>query len=299
MIVYWLVLLLVSLTQRLPRRLCYRIAGGVGDLVYVFWPSGRSNVIDNMRHVLGPEATDKEIRATARRSFRNYLKLLVDFARNTDIDPATVEGRLEAIGFEHLDQAFEHLDQAFEHGRGVLLVGSHLGDWEIAGIALANRGYRVSAVSETLGNERINRMAIRSRAARGIQLIPMEYALKRVYGALRRNEAVGLVIDRPLPPDEGVPVEFFGQRISWPTGPAALALRTGARIVTGYLVRNERGDYIGEIFPPLEYETTGDQDADVQRITQQLVSIQENLIRRYPDQWFMFRRMWPSARGQS
>lgn len=286
MIVYWLVLLLVFLTQRLPRRLCYRIAGSAGDLVYVFWPSGRSNVIDNMRHVLGPEATDKEIKATARRSFRNYMKLLVDFARSTDIDPATIEGRLEAIGLEHLDQAFER-------GRGVLLVGSHLGDWEIAGIALANRGYRLSAVSETLGNERINRMAIRSRAARGIQLIPMEYALKRVYGALRRNEAVGLVIDRPLPPDEGVSVEFFDQRISWPAGPAVLALRTGARIVTGYLVHNEGDDYIGEIFPPLEYETTGDQDADVQRITQQLVSIQESLIRRYPDQWFMFRRMWP------
>ncbi|MCJ7618776.1 MAG: hypothetical protein MUP64_00990 [Anaerolineae bacterium] len=293
MIVYWLVLCLVFLTQHLPLSLWYRIASSVGDLVYVFWPSGRSNVVDNMRHVLGPEAADKEIRATARRSFRNYLKLLVDFARSTDIDPATVEGRLKAIGVEHLDQAFEHLDQAFERGRGVLLVGSHLGDWEIAGIALANRGYRVSAVSETLGNERINRLAIRSRAARGIQLIPMEYALKRVFGALRRNEAVGLVVDRPLPPDEGVSVEFFDQRISWPTGPAILALRTGASIVTGYLVRNEQDDYIGEIFPPLEYETTGDQDADVRRITQQLVTIQEDLIRRYPDQWFMFRRMWP------
>ena len=298
MIVYWLVLCLVFLTQHLPLSLCYRIASIVGDLVYVFWPSGRSNVIDNMRHVLGPEATEKEIHATARRSFRNYLKLLVDFARNTDIDRTAVEARLATKGVGHLDQAFENLDQAFEHGRGVLLVGSHLGDWEIAGIALANRGYPVSAVSETLGNKHINRLAIRSRAARGIQLIPMEYALKRVYAALRRNEAVGLVVDRPLPPDEGVSVEFFDQCISWPTGPAVLALRTGAKIVTGYLVRNQGDDYVGEIFPPLEYEITDDQDGDVQRITQQLVSIQEDLIRRYPDQWFMFRRMWPSPRGQ-
>jgi lauroyl/myristoyl acyltransferase len=299
MIVYWLVLCLVFLTQRLPRGLCYWIASNVGDLVYLCWPSGRSNVIDNMRHVLGPQATDKEIRAVARRSFRNYLKLLVDFARNTDIDPATVEARLEPIGVEHLDQAFEHLDQAFEHGKGVLLVGTHLGDWEIAGIALANRGYPVSAVSETLGNERINQMAIRSRAARGIQLIPMEYALKRVYAALRRNEAVGLVVDRPLPREEGVPVEFFGQQISWPAGPAVLALRTGARIVTGYLIRNQGDDYIGEIFPPLEYDTTDDQDADVQCITQSIVSLQEDVIRRYPDQWFMFRRMWPSTPERS
>ncbi len=290
MIVYWLVLCLVFLAQHLPLRPCYRIAGIVGDLVYVFWPRGRRNVIDNMRHVLGPEATDREIRATTRRSFRNYLGLLVDFARSS-MEPSALEGKLKASGWEHLDAAFAH-------GKGVLLVGSHLGSWEMAGVALVKRGYRVSAVSETLGNERINRMAIRFRAARGIELIPMEYALKRVYGALRRNEGVGLVTDRPLPPDEGVLVDFFDQHIPWPTGPAILALRTGARLVTGYLVRNERDDYIGEIFPALDFEITDDQEADVQRITQQLVSIQEDVIRRYPDQWFMFRRMWPSMRGQ-
>jgi KDO2-lipid IV(A) lauroyltransferase len=244
-------------------------------------------VIDNLRHVLGPEATDKEISNTARRCFRNYLRLLVDFARASRMDAATAEARVKGTGWEHLDEAFGH-------GKGVLLVGTHLGSWEVAGVILANRGYRVNAVSETLGNERINRMATRSRSERGIQLIPMEYALKRAYRALRQNEAVGLVTDRPLPQEEGTPVDFFGQRITWPTGPAALALRTGARLITGYLVRSEDNGYVGQIFPPLEVESSGDNDTDVQRITQEFVRIQEDLIRRYPDQWFMFRRMWPA-----
>jgi lauroyl/myristoyl acyltransferase len=289
MVVYWLAMCLVYLARHLPLTICYAVADGAGDLVYIFWPRGRANVMDNMRHVLGTQATERETRETARRSFRNYLRLLVDFARTATSDPADVEGRVKGTGWEHLDEAFRR-------GKGVLMVGSHLGNWEVAGIMLAGRGYRVNAVSETLGNERINRMAMESRAAQGIELIPMEYALKRVYAALRRNEAVGLVTDRPLTTDKGVPVEFFGQRVAWPSGPAVLALRTGATIVTGYLVRNERNDYVGEIFPPLEIETTGDQDADVQRITQRLVSIQEGLIRRYPDQWFMFRRMWAEQR---
>jgi lauroyl/myristoyl acyltransferase len=289
MVVYWLAMCLVYLARHLPLTICYAVADGAGDLVYIFWPRGRANVMDNMRHVLGTQATERETRETARRSFRNYLRLLVDFARTATSDPADVEGRVKGTGWEHLDEAFRR-------GKGVLMVGSHLGNWEVAGIMLAGRGYRVNAVSETLGNERINRMAMESRAAQGIELIPMEYALKRVYAALRRNEAVGLVTDRPLTTDKGVPVEFFGQRVAWPSGPAVLALRTGATIVTGYLVRNERNDYVGEIFPPLEIETTGDQDADVQRITQRLVSIQEGLIRRYPDQWFMFRRMWAERR---
>ncbi len=289
MVVYWLTLCLLWLTRHLPLKLCYTVAGVVGDLVYVFWPKARKNVLHNLGHVLGPQATNPEITATARRSFRNYMRLLVDFARTSTTDPATVEARLKVTGWEHLDEAFRH-------GRGVLLVGSHLGSWETAGLALVNRGYRVSGVSESLPNERINRLAVESRAALGIELIPMEYGLKRVYAALRRNEAVGLVTDRPLSPGEGTPVQFFGQSITWPTGPAVLALRTGAKIVTGYLVRNDRGDYFGELYPPLEFEATGDRDSDVQRITQQIVSIQEDLIRRYPDQWYMFRRMWPTVR---
>jgi KDO2-lipid IV(A) lauroyltransferase len=292
MIVYGLAVCLLFLTQHLPLRFCYWTADILGDLVYAFWPTGRRNVIDNMHHVLGPAATDAEVRGIARRCFRNYLRLLVDFARTTITDPSTIEEKLKGEGWENLDEAFEY-------GKGVLLVGSHLGNWEIAGVALASHGYSVNAVCESLGNERINRLAIRFRATSGIDLIPMEYGLKRVYRALRRNEAVGLVTDRPLSPDEGMPVEFFGQRIAWPTGPAVLALRTGAKIVTGYLVRNSDNDYVGEIYPPLEFKPSGDKESDVQRLTQQIVRIQEDLIRRFPEQWYMFRRMWPNAHDES
>jgi len=292
MIVYWLALCLLFLTQHLPLKFCYWVGSIVGDLVYIFWPKGRSNVLDNVRHVLGTEASEKEIKNTARRCFRNYLKLLVDFARMPRTDPATIEAKLKSNGWENLDEAFQH-------GKGVIVVASHMGSWEVAGLAMASRGYPLNAVSESLGNERINRLGVEFRARLGIELIPMEYALKRVFRALRRNEAVGLVTDRPLPPDEGTPVEFFGQRITWPAGPAVLALRTGAKIVTGYLARNADDDYIGEIFPALQFEATGDAGADVQRLTQQIVRIQEDLIRRFPDQWYMFRRMWPEEHEES
>jgi KDO2-lipid IV(A) lauroyltransferase len=168
-----------------------------------------------------------------------------------------------------------------------------MGNWIVAGVVLNGRGYSISGVYESLTNERLDRMIVRFAKHLGASLIPMEYALKRVYRTLRRNEAVALVIDRPLPPTEGTPVEFFGQWITWPTGPALLALRTGAQIVVGYLASSSDGGYVAEIYPALEVEVTGDEDADVQRITQQLVRVQEDSIRRFPDQWYMFRRMWP------
>ena len=285
MFVCWLVLCLIFIAQHLPLKLCYRIASVLGGVVYLCWPKGRRNVLHNMRHVLGPEASEKQVKLAARRSFVNYMKLLVDFTRMPRTGPAALENRLKSKGWEHLDKALEH-------EKGVILVASHMGSWDVAGVVIAGRGYPTNAVSESLGNEKINRLAIEFRSQWGIKLIPMEYALKRVYKALRDNEAVAIVPDRPLPPTEGTPVDFFGERITWPTGPALLALRTGARIITGYLVRNADDDYVGELYPAVEVATTGDENVDVQLITQQIVRIQEDSIRRFPDQWYMFRRMW-------
>src|SRR5207244_3683928 len=113
--------------------------------------------------------------------------------------------------------------------------------------------------------------------------------------ALKKNEAVTILFDKPEP-DQGVPVQFFGETAYVPAGPGAIALKTRAAVVVGYCVRMP-GDktFYGAVNPPLEYESllTGNKDEDIRIITQQMVSEMEKVIRRYPDQWYMFREMWP------
>jgi len=280
---------LIFLAQRLPLKVAYGIASLVGDLLFLLWRRGRANAIDNMRHVLGPGATDLEVRGTVQRSFRNYVKVLVDFVRLPRTSDKEVESRVQGEGWEHLDRALEG-------GKGALLVGTHLGSWDLAGLALAARGHELYVVAERQKPPWLNRIACDWREARGIHLIFMERTLKPLFRALARNQLVGIVVDRPWPEGEGVTVEFFGQMISWPSGPAALALRTGAQVITGYLVRTLDGHFKGEIFPPLEFQPRGDKFEDLRRLSQKIVTLQEELIRRYPDQWYMFRRIWPSSR---
>ncbi len=289
LVTYGLFLGLIFLAQRMPLRVAYGIASLAGDLLFHLWRRGRVNAIDNMRHVLGPGATDLEVRRTAQRSFRNYMKVLVDFVRLPRTSDKEVESRVQGEGWEHLDRALEG-------GKGALLVGTHLGSWDLAGLALAARGHELYVVAERQRPLWLNRVARNWREARGIYLIFMGRTLKPLFRALARNQLVGIVVDRPLPEGEGVTVEFFGQIISWPSGPAALALRTGAQIITGYLVRTSDGHFKGEFFPPLEFQPRGDKFEDLRRLSQKIVTLQEELIRRYPDQWYMFRRMWPSSR---
>ncbi len=279
---------LISLAQRLPLRVTYGIASLVGDVLFLLWRRGRANAIDNMRQVLGPGATDLEVRRTAQRSFRNYMKVLVDFVRLPRTSDKEVESRVQGEGWEHLDRALEG-------GKGALLVGTHLGSWDLAGLALAARGRELYVVAERQKPSWLDRVARDWREARGIHLVFMERTLKPLFGALARNQLVAIVVDRPLPKGEGVTVEFFGQMIPWPSGPAALALRTGAPVIIGYLVRTSHGHFQGEFLPPLEFQPSGDKFEDRRRLSQEIVTLQEELIRRYPDQWYMFRRMWPSS----
>jgi lauroyl/myristoyl acyltransferase len=186
---------------------------------------------------------------------------------------------------------WEHLDRALEKGEGVLVVGTHLGNWDLAGALMIARGYSLAAVAENLSNPYIDRWAWRVREMRGIQLMSMGEAPLKIYRALGHNRVVAVVTDRPLYAD-GVPILLFGAETRWPKGVAALALRTGAQVVTGYLVRDRDGAFTAEVVP-IEYQRTGDRESDIQRLTQKVAEVQEGFIRRYPDQWYMFRRMWP------
>ena len=68
------------LLRRLPLRVSYAVADGIGSLAFTFWRTGRQNLLANYAVVL-PDAAAKQRRQVARRSLQNYCRYLVDFMR--------------------------------------------------------------------------------------------------------------------------------------------------------------------------------------------------------------------------
>ena len=89
-------------------------------------------------------------------------------------------------------------------------------------------------------------------------------------------------------------MQFFNAETRVPGGAATLAVRAGANVVAAAAVRNGNV-FDAYISPLISFEPSGDAGRDVQAITQGVMSWLEGLIRRHPDQWFMFRDMWPEA----
>lgn len=286
---YWSFQIVSHLSAWVPQRFGYLVGSIMGDIGYLFWKRHSANAVSNMRRVMGESADWRVVKETARDSFRNYFKTMVDFLRFPHLSLSQINSAISS------QQGWDDLDKALARGKGVLALSAHLGNWDMAGPLLGNLGVPVYAVADTFEPKRIDDIINGARERAGLRIIKLEtHSLRQIFTALKKNEIVLLLVDKPEP-DEGVPVQFFGETAYLPAGPAAIVLKTRSALMFGYCARRRGDKTFTGVLEPIEYEhlLTGEKEKDIQIITQQIVSRMEEVIRRYPDQWYMFRQMWP------
>jgi KDO2-lipid IV(A) lauroyltransferase len=276
---WWLVSLLI---RWLPLKVSYALARLAADAVYFGWRKGRICAQTAMYRALGEQADPQRADQLARQSFRNFAQYLVDFLRLPRLKPEQLKTRV-------VFQGWENVEEAWKEERGLLLIGLHLGHYDLAA-AFVRKHYPLSVVAQTFSPARINRWVQGIRAKLGIKVIPKEKVWE-IATLLRRKQAVGLLIDSP-PENAAVTVNFLGAPCQVPAGPALLSLRTGARIITGGLVRQKGNQWVCFFDRCIQYCATGNLKEDVQQLTQHIMDSLEELVKKYPEQWYIFRSLW-------
>ena len=265
----------------------YRIASLLAGVVFASWQTGRENAINNMSHVLGKPAQHPETQRVAKKSMENYSWYLADFLSWMRMTPRRLQSRVREFNGE------EHIAEALEAGKGVIFVSGHFGLWDLGGAMLAQR-FPVLIPVDELQNGAMNWIARRVRERLGIETVSAETGLRAMLRQLQANRVVGLLFDRPMT-GRGIPVTFFGSRAHLPSGPAALALRTGAPLVMCQCLRLKNNGLAVTVYPPIYAVPSDDERQDIQATMQQLTDQLEVVIRSCPDQWYMFRSMWPES----
>ncbi len=274
------------LCYKVPRRISYAVATIGGELYYWIARNHSRHADRNMRIVLGEPKINRRVRLVARRSFRNYAKYMVEFLAQSHPKAPTRPGFMGQGGWHYFDSALEQ-------GKGLMLVTPHLGNWDAAiELVCGYSKYQLHTVAHDFKPPELNKLIQGSRERLGIKVYSPEGALRGLYNALKKNEVVVLLIDSPLK-NEGIIVEMFGKPVRFAQGPATLALKTGAGIMLGYVTRQPGNQTFYAVWEaPLQYEVTGDRERDIVQVTQLLAKSIEQLIRRHPDQWYMFRPLW-------
>lgn len=285
MLNYFLYRLGEEIALAFPLKLAYFIAVKISDFHYLFASSDKACVTENLKAIF-PQKSEKEIKRIRLMMFRNFAKYLVDFFRFSKIDSAFIKKNV------HIENR-KYLDEAIEQKKGVILLTAHLGNWELGGTVIPEMGYRFSAVALKHKDKKVNLFFDQKRKSKGVNVIPFGKAVKQCLNVLNNNEVLALVGDRDFS-ERGTVVNFFGKPTMFPEGPAAFSIKTGASIVPSFFIRNRDNTFTLKFEKPIEVKRVSDNAEGRKEIIKDYKNIFEEYIRKYPDQWYMFRRFWLS-----
>lgn len=254
-------------------------------LAYCALPRRRRIGMGNLDRAYGDSLSRREKVAILKGSFANFGITVAELSRIPDL--LTERGRhyVRVEGTECIDRS-----------QGGLFVGAHLGNWEWVGPSMVRLGLDVAEVVKEYRDPARGDLIDAVRRSGGMETIPKRRATRKILRAVRKGKFVGLLIDQSA--REGArQVDVFGHPC-WATGaPAQLALRTGVPVYTGGMRREKDGNYTLTISGPVEFEKTGDMEADVDAYTQLLQSAIELLIRENPEQWTWTHDRWKPRGG--
>jgi Kdo2-lipid IVA lauroyltransferase/acyltransferase len=197
------------------------------------------------------------------------------------------------------------LNDALAAGHGAILISIHLGNWELGGLGLAEKGYRMNVLTFREPDEKVNQQREELRRERGINFIYVDrestspFAIVEAVNALNRNEVLAVLGDRDGS-SHAATFDFFGRPTPIPLGPAHLALATGAPVIPVFVpLEGER--YAAIMEEPIYFRgERGERGEVIMEGTRRIVSVFERYIRAYPDQWYNFFDYWaPSQPNKS
>ena len=270
---------LTALVSSLPLWLGYRLADALTEAHYRLFPARRHAALVNLA-VIMPRATRRERIRVARAMMRSYNRMLFEFFRLPHLTRDDLLHSIQVAGCEHLEQAVAR-------GRGVVIACTHIGNWELAGVVLAHRGYRIHAVAGVQLTRWLTPAVRETRAELALDTVAPEDGFRKLLRALEHNDVVALMVDGDLFA-QGMRVDLFGRELEFPSGPAVLAQRTGALIICGFCERTAPGRFRIVMEPPLDPATF----TDTRALATAVARTAERHIREHLDQWCIFRPLW-------
>ncbi len=223
----------------------------------------------------------------AREIFESYLAFLLEYLAQRGLDTRAIGERIRFRGMELLYAALAC-------GRGAILAVPHLGNWEVAGLVLARLGFPIHVVTGVQFHPSLSPAARAAKERARILVSTPEDGFLPLLRTLRAGGLVVLLTDGDVYA-RAVPAPFFGRTVPFPAGPALLARRSGAPLLSAHAER------VGTDRLLISFDGRDDSDRalplaeDLARLTARLAAAQERVIAAHVGQWCIFRPLFEGS----
>ncbi|MDO4760297.1 MAG: phosphatidylinositol mannoside acyltransferase [Corynebacterium sp.] len=252
---------------------------------------GMDQLRRNLSRVVGAENVTRELVRDSVRSYTRYwleafrLPKMCDDLSLVERMDRTIEGK-------------EHLLAAAQKKSGTVIVLSHSGNWDMAGLYLVRTCGSFSTVAERLKPTEVFDAFVDFRTKLGFEVLPHvgpegESPYPVLVERAREGGIVCLLGERDLK-GRGVEVEFFGEKTTMPIGAVRLAQETNSTLLvahTWFLGSDTQPGWGIRISAPVD---TSDLVSAVQ---QQARLIEENIAKN-PVDWHVLQPLWIADRDR-
>ncbi|MBV8916033.1 MAG: hypothetical protein JOZ05_23715 [Acetobacteraceae bacterium] len=205
-------------------------------------------------------------------------------------------------GYDIETEGLEGLLDVVREGRGCILLGAHLGSFEVLRTLSRESPVKVWALMYRRNAGGLTRLL--DQLAPGLRAQVLEIgdtaSMIQAKECVERGEIVGILADRSPPGHRNVPAPFLGGVAEFPSGPWVLAAALAAPVFLFHAVRTGRRRYRAVIEPfaervLLRRETRA---ADLRFYVGRYAAALERACRAHPLEWFNFFPFWESANAQ-
>lgn len=244
----------------------------------------KKTVINNLKLAF-PNLSETEIKSLA---YKNYQSIAISFLEIYCLRNLSKDVIVKTFS----DEGFDIIREKYKEQKGLILLTAHFGNWEMGAIASGLHLNRpITVLVKKQKNPFVANWLNDFRERFGNKQIYLGVSIRELYKSIINNNIVGIVGDQRGKRD-GVKVSFFGRETLTFPGTAAIAFKTKCPVMVLLCARKENGAYKA-IIEPLEYlDIPGDKEEKIRGFNQKYMSILENAIKKYPEQWFWMHNIW-------
>ena len=189
--------------------------------------------------------------------------------------------------------------KSIKNNESCIVVSPHISNFDLLGYALAIQGVEAQVLSYP-DPKSTYKWQNELRQRDGIIVTPMDFnAFRQARKRLQNGGCIITGLDRPLEGkyQEKYQPNFFGHKANLPVTYVRMALEANVPVFVFAAVYRSDGKYYLEGSPPIWMEAKDDLQEEILTNVHKVLSIAEEIIKKYPEQWAMFYPIWPQFLG--
>ncbi len=228
--------------------------------------------------------------------YKNYVflgKVLIDKI-------AILSGQKDQYTFNFDGE--EHLHHMVKDKKGGLLLGAHMGNWEVAGELLERVDSVINILMVEAEHEKLKDVLQEAIGDKKVNVIPIKDDMSHIFSvieAFKNKELVAMHGDRFVDGNQTIKIPFLGEMAEFPIGPMVLASKYSIPVTFVFSVKETNTHYHffatkGKVYPKERKPALRDESIKVM-LTDYVNQLQSK-VEKYPLQWFNYHPFWENEK---